>query len=202
MSARTPFITGQDYTLFHNEQILSSGTVGIALSGERLDLIVEHTGFKALSEPMEITKSQGNIVLEVQGLRASRLLVDQVSKTRNETFKDDSRLFVKLIDGDKDAIVAVTGGDITKGALALDTTMDIRSGMLIQFLRYSANTVSDETAALVRFGVQDKEGTTCVDASNKQGLIAHSEEGVLYAHENVLMGFQHCNVAGSSASLK
>ena len=54
LTAQTPFITGRPHTLFHNGQIHSSGTVGIALP-RRFSSDIEY-GLDPLTEPYRVNR--------------------------------------------------------------------------------------------------------------------------------------------------
>ncbi|KAF8886103.1 hypothetical protein CPB85DRAFT_1420049 [Mucidula mucida] len=95
IATSTPFITGRPFTLFHNSNIYDSGAVGLALINRpRLTSTLDFLGLSALSEPMTVTQSKGNLVNTLDGRNPTQLLLDALKKkgmnvATSRWFKDD-----------------------------------------------------------------------------------------------------------------
>lgn len=143
-----------------------------------------------LGESMRITSCRGNIILSLENTSASRELVIQAKNAR-------SKLYAKISRGEKWMFVGVVGGDISKGALALATIMDLCVGDMCQFYtdvsESGTEKVDDE---VVLYAV--KEGVNVVG----QGLVVGSESGYIAAGEQTNAIGQHIsNVPGSMTRL-
>lgn len=139
-AAQTPFLNGKPCTLFLDRTILYQGSVGLAFLKSRNEKPKTVIDFDASSlypiteAPLKITKCQGNIILKVQGGDgAAKVLVDRVHE--DESKNSDQTLIAKLSNNHQSAFVAVTGGDLSKGALSLDTLADIHPGTMVEFYR-------------------------------------------------------------------
>ncbi|KAH6569877.1 hypothetical protein BASA50_003619 [Batrachochytrium salamandrivorans] len=167
IGSRTPFITGRPFTLFLNNQVLSGGAVGVSFSGPyspgqqlsfgkdifkpRLDL--EHSEFTSITSSMVISRCRGNIVLELDGKNASRELLMRIQNARVAA-PSDYKIYAHITDPqtDKIGIYALSGGDLAKGTLAIDTTHDLQEGMTIVLMTLRdepdlKTLVSSETSA-------------------------------------------------------
>ena len=58
IGASTPFVTGQPFALFCQQEMLSAGMVGFAAYDDHLgqDISIEHPSLETLGEPMTITR--------------------------------------------------------------------------------------------------------------------------------------------------
>jgi small ligand-binding sensory domain FIST len=223
ITSKTPFINGKHHTIFYNDIIYESGTVGIAFENSSM-MEIKYEGVEAIGGVFEITKCRGNIILEIRGENASKMLVKQVQEsTLKSHFKDSADLFVKVIkDGgfnvdntpkQGEAVFKVTGGDITKGTLAIDTKSDLCVGMKVQFMRQigSGNMTRTDASGVFRFGVKEKEDYVKKvihqeHLSENQWIEGmdvdvKSEEGVVVYSNGVLDGFQLMNVPGISVEM-
>lgn len=57
----TPFITGQPFSLFHNNNIFSRGTIGVAFTAEspnefKNQFQIEHPSLSTIGDPLKITR--------------------------------------------------------------------------------------------------------------------------------------------------
>lgn len=212
ITAKTPFINGKSCTMFYNDKVYESGTVGIAFKNSGT-LAIKYNGLEPIGGLFEITKSQGNIILEIKGENASKMLVKQVQDSILKShFKDSADLFVKVVkdeglDKQVEAVLKITGGDITKGTLAIDTKSDLCIGMKVQFMRLIESKTFPDASGEFRFGVMEKEDyiTKIVEeevSSENQWVVgmsidAKSEEGVVVSSNDVLDKFQLLNVPGT-----
>ncbi|KAF8880616.1 hypothetical protein CPB85DRAFT_1442968 [Mucidula mucida] len=95
IATSTPFITGRPFTLFRNNDIHDSGAVGLALNHRpRLTYTLDFLGLSALSEPMTVTQSEGNLVNTLDGRNPIQLLLDAPKKkgmdvATSHWFKDE-----------------------------------------------------------------------------------------------------------------
>ncbi|KAJ1939968.1 hypothetical protein FBU59_003950 [Linderina macrospora] len=144
VGTQTPFVNGREFTLFGNSKVYDSGIVGLAFVDGEQGLCKEDfkaigvacSGLEAVTEPQQIVRCKGNVVLELEDGEAARSLIAAVRRRRLETGSQslDHRLFAKIADGEESLVFQVTGGDPAKGGLAIDTLKDISVGQSIQFL--------------------------------------------------------------------
>ncbi|KAI8924886.1 hypothetical protein BC831DRAFT_463288 [Entophlyctis helioformis] len=152
VGARTPFSTGRPFTLFYNDQVMSGGAVGLALSGRGSSQGHHNTGmgnetvgyvdldlnaYEPLTEPIAISRCRGNIILELDGRNATREILQQIEKSKMEA-PSDYRLNVVVQDPavGRTGVFALSGGDLAKGTLAIDMLADLAPGMTVQLLRF------------------------------------------------------------------
>ncbi|KAH9970274.1 hypothetical protein BGW80DRAFT_1461387 [Lactifluus volemus] len=78
----TPFATGRPYILLYDGSVNSSGAVGIALSaGPRPTLQTTFHGLRAITEPLKVTRSEGNLVNELDNVNLTTLLISAIEKS-------------------------------------------------------------------------------------------------------------------------
>lgn len=122
----TPFITGKAHTLFFNDQVLSSGSVGL-VSEFTNQLVYED--FQPLSEPMDMDDCKGNMILSIKGLNPTSILIQSVANEKNGS------LFIKT----QNHFKRILGGDFAKGCLAIDSSEPLQPGS-VQFFKCAQNT--------------------------------------------------------------
>ncbi|KAJ1815138.1 hypothetical protein LPJ75_002476, partial [Coemansia sp. RSA 2598] len=181
VGSQTPFFNGREHTLFDGNGLYESGVVGVAFvrrqgafsaRGSRAaeQPQVSYTGLRAISDVLEIRRSKGNVVLEVENGEAAHQLIASIRKQRiseGASGATESRLFAKITSSRDSAsggvVLQVTGGDPTKGGLAIDTTKDIEPGHFIQFMMLdslpcSASSPESIGRPVLRFGASDYSG--------------------------------------------
>lgn len=282
-ASQTPFLNGKPYSLFYNDKVLSGGCVGVAIvrakreeenglstaSNSRvkpptttatsisLDFMSNTDLYSISADPLLITKSRGNIVLEVghgkdgENKKTSAVLVNQVhqdskakagyaplpkenqdKKTKASSRKvqeskgkeENMKIYAKLQQemSGQYAFIPVVGGDLSKGALALDTLMDIEPSTQtsLEFYRSSMSPTTysssrpriDAPNALLTFSaalVMEENNTTKesvtggIQGEKKEGnIVVSSEQGFLYATKSTLGGFQVSTIPRSFAALQ
>ncbi len=142
-------------------------------------------------EPLLITKAQGNIVLEVDGKKASQVLIQQIASESSKN--KDHQLFVRLTNQNHlNGFFSVTSGDVSKGALAIDTLTTIQPGWSLTFHRRGTPLGGDSAkceAALtlsvvepIHFAFQVETIQDCMELT--------SELGIIQSDSSVLNGYQ------------
>ncbi|KAI8822922.1 uncharacterized protein EV422DRAFT_522670 [Fimicolochytrium jonesii] len=157
IGAMTPFATGRPHTLYYNDKVYSGGVIGAALLSKSLQPIAStgYTDLEDIGEPTVITNARGNIILALDGTNAAKeLLGFMKDREMNKHVSAEKQLYVRVEDGKGSTVCRVTGGDPTKGTLALDTVKDLESGMVVRFLHYVGGKVKPFTAGT---GVQDTD---------------------------------------------
>ncbi|KAG0308553.1 hypothetical protein BGZ98_007639 [Dissophora globulifera] len=159
LASSTPFITGKPVTMYYDGKVVQDGVLGvsvvretIASSSDRSEddrnrrptlTTLEYPSLAPLGPAMQITKCRGNIILELNDSNATRLLLDRLQSTTltkdKEYFlatgepteaKDSQEFNVNM----KEAMVyKITGGDPSKGNMAVDTVHDLNVGQWVQF---------------------------------------------------------------------
>ncbi|KAJ2230788.1 hypothetical protein H4R99_006248 [Coemansia sp. RSA 1722] len=236
VGSQTPFFNGREFTLFGSNQVYESGVVGVAfvrsqgVSSDNSRAVeqpqVAYTGLRAISDVLEIRRSKGNVVLEVENGEAAHQLIASIRKQRKSLSSDrssENRLFAKITPSKESmlnsgVVLQVTGGDPAKGGLAIDTTKDIEPGRFIQFMMLedsSAASLPESTdQPTLRFTAKEYSGMAepaCTDAGTSIATNVFggaTEGGFVYSIsstgsksntiKSVLSGSAECAVPGSS----
>lgn len=158
VGSSTPFHspTHAPYTLFFNDQLVSSGAVGVAIVDEaparRIE--VEYAGLEPLAEPLEVTSAKGNIVLTLANQNAARLLLHAVQQLPTSSDKGANSMYTRQEEKEKEFFAAVfealpgkipdlslarhvskiMAGDPSRGAISVSTEVEIPVGSYLLFL--------------------------------------------------------------------
>ncbi|KAG0048322.1 hypothetical protein BGZ83_006695 [Gryganskiella cystojenkinii] len=185
IASSTPFITGRPVTMFYDGKWVQDGVVGVAItktkdvqaSKEKHTASIEYPSLATLGPAMKITRCRGNIILELDESNATRLLLDRLKATPLTKDKEyflatgtpattaDSDKDVQL-DMSKATVYKITGGDPSKGNMAVDTVHDLAVGQWVQFIHHDKvqdhghfdPTVTNDSA-LIRFTISDPNNT-------------------------------------------
>jgi len=133
----TPFVTGRPYTLIHNGSVHSTGAVGIALSaGPRPALQTAYPGLRAITPPLKVTASEGNLVHELDNRNPIALLISAIEESAlvGKAAKDDEFYLGVLRDGDDELrqVHHITSGGPSRGTMALETETAPGEGTSVQ----------------------------------------------------------------------
>ena len=151
--------------LFLDGEVLRSGAIGLALDGNiTVDTVVAQ-GCRPIGKPMRISKSERNMLLELDDVPPMEVLRDML-KTLPDRDQDLIRhsLFLgvvmdELIDNPVQGdflIRNVVGMDQSTGALAIGEML--KEGQLVQFhLRDAETSADDLTAVLSRYADEHRE---------------------------------------------
>ncbi|KAI0316657.1 hypothetical protein OF83DRAFT_1059991 [Amylostereum chailletii] len=130
IAASTPFVTGRPYTLFHNTSVYSSGAVGIALSHHSSVDIPPHLrtdfpGLTPMTDVLTVTRSEGNLVHELDAANPSRLLLDSIAALGidGDAAKED-KFFLGVLPDDSTTcsqMYHIMSGDPSRGTIALES---------------------------------------------------------------------------------
>ncbi|KAH9829639.1 uncharacterized protein C8Q71DRAFT_717897 [Rhodofomes roseus] len=157
VASSTPFITGRPYTLFHGKSVYSSGAVGLCIhSSTPPELQVGFPGLQALTQPMVVTESEGNLILALDDKNPSRILLAAIESGKNfsatddqsakllKIMKDDS-FFLGVLDDNAGhgaskirQVYHITSGDPSRGSLALESE-SAPQGATVQIYRSPAH---------------------------------------------------------------
>ncbi|KAI0375818.1 hypothetical protein BV20DRAFT_18529 [Pilatotrama ljubarskyi] len=144
IGSSTPFITGRPYTLFHNDSIHSSGAVGVCLSSPiRPYTQSAFPGLEAITRPMIVTSSEGNLVNALDNANPSRLLLHAIQShpslgpLAEQGISSELKLYMGTLKQkggthELDQLYYVMSGDPSRGSLALDTDAAPAEGALVQ----------------------------------------------------------------------
>ncbi|KAF9934314.1 hypothetical protein FBU30_002453 [Linnemannia zychae] len=154
MASSTPFITGRPVTMFYDGQLVQDGVLGVSiLKKPRNEQTPEETikvtypSMSPLGPAMQITRCRGNIILDLDESNPTRLLLDRLKST---TLTKDKEYFLATgqpvsatatddeaqIDMSKATVYKITGGDPSKGNMAVDTVHDLQPGQWVQFIHH------------------------------------------------------------------
>ncbi|KAF8940122.1 hypothetical protein BGZ47_007877 [Haplosporangium gracile] len=150
MASSTPFITGRPVTMFYDGQLVQDGVLGVSIlkrpAAKQETTSVTYPSMSPLGPAMQITRCRGNIILELDESNATRLLLDRLQAT---TLTKDKEYFlatgepttatsgsVAQVDMSKATVYKITGGDPSKGNMAVDTVHDLQVGQWVQFIHH------------------------------------------------------------------
>ncbi|KAK3831169.1 MAG: hypothetical protein J3R72DRAFT_247827 [Linnemannia gamsii] len=148
MASSTPFITGRAVTMFYDGQLVQDGVLGVSIlktkKAEKDETTVSYPSMSPLGPAMQITRCRGNIILELDEANATRLLLDRLQAT---TLTKDKEYFLATgepnssgsdaqVDMSKATVYKITGGDPSKGNMAVDTVHDLQVGQWVQFIHH------------------------------------------------------------------
>ncbi|OJT13297.1 hypothetical protein TRAPUB_10063 [Trametes pubescens] len=140
----TPFVTGRPYTLFHNERIHSDGAVGVCLSSSaRPAAYSVFPGLEAITRPMIVTDSDGNLVNSLDHANPSSLLLHAIKNHpavagSAQGISPDLRLYIGTLhqkaNGHQELVQlsSIMSGDPSRGSIALDAEGAPAEGSLVQ----------------------------------------------------------------------
>ena len=151
--------------LFLDDQVLRTGAIGLALDGNiTVDTVVAQ-GCRPIGSPMRISKSDRNMLLELEGeapMAVLRNLYQEVPKRDQELLGNSLFLGVvmdELIDNPVQGdflIRNVVGMDQSTGGLAIGEML--KEGQLVQFhLRDAETSTDDLQAVLGRYADEHRE---------------------------------------------
>ncbi|KAH7052933.1 hypothetical protein BKA57DRAFT_491123 [Linnemannia elongata] len=150
MASSTPFITGRPVTMFYDGQLIQDGVLGVSIlkrpAAKQETTSVTYPSMSPLGPAMQITRCRGNIILELDESNATRLLLDRLQAT---TLTKDKEYFLATgepttatsespaqVDMSKATVYKITGGDPSKGNMAVDTVHDLQIGQWVQFIHH------------------------------------------------------------------
>ncbi len=151
--------------LFLDEQVLRSGAIGLALDGNIIVDTVVAQGCRPIGQPMRISKSDRNMLVELEGrppMEVLRSMVEGLPEKDRELMGHSLFLGVVMdelienpVQGDF-LIRNVMGMDSNTGSLAIGETL--KEGQLVQFhLRDAETSTDDLLAVLTRYADENRE---------------------------------------------
>ncbi|CEL55557.1 hypothetical protein RSOLAG1IB_01569 [Rhizoctonia solani AG-1 IB] len=160
IGSSTPFITGRPFTLFGGTSIFSDGAVGIALLGQpATSTDINFDNIYALSEPMEVTQAQTNLIETLDKGNPVESLMMAMKATGG--VRKDQDIYLGTINDftpnrkaydsgvrtyNYNRLYKITAGGPSRGSLLLDATEGPRAGTKVQFATVSPSRKS--TSAL------------------------------------------------------
>ncbi|KAI7852046.1 hypothetical protein BDC45DRAFT_485714 [Circinella umbellata] len=166
IGASTPFITGEPYALFCQQEILGGGIVGFASYNDQPvnELEVKHTSLEPLGDLLTITRCRGNIILDLDQAGATGLLLELIQQGQSARIAKDQEFYMGIYPTDSDdlskmTVNRITSGDPSRGNMSIDTTADLQVGQRVQFMKRRASDNVLVPAEKMIFGVVDKDHT-------------------------------------------
>jgi len=194
-------VTGRPYTLIFNGSVTSSGAVGIAFSaGRRPTLKTAFPGLRAVTPPLKVTRSEGNLVNELNNGNPTALLVSAANALVGKAEIDDAFYLGVLRDGDLWQVFRIMSGGPSRGAMALETETAPEEGTSVQ-LFYCPKDAAAPTAAphatakntLTFVSVPQSESTLA--GQGDDDTVTVLEETFLAASENGFMLSRDAEIA-------
>ena len=136
---------------------------------------------------------------------ATKSLFDPIDKKKLNSLTADGRVVVRLTDPrtGQSGIYGLSGGDMARGTLAVDTSVDIIEGMEIQVLgkKHHSDDILSKSSVSVSFeciSMSEPSDASQIEQSDFvcDSIVAGSELGVIYSDpsKKSLGGYHLCNV--------
>ncbi len=216
VASQTPFLTGSPSTMIYNGRLVTAGGLGLGLTKAMTMPVMHHSSLKRLSEPLVITKAQGNILITLDGQPATYALLERIraKSTSGLVLSKETRLFGQIdhesqseasIDENK-PMIRIIAGDPGKGSMALSGGYRVREGDRMQMYyqdTYVAANVAEGTplihfeglAAEERHSDQIKEAGEGEESSSECWFGGASEGGLVTGGKG--RGSWVCEASGS-----
>ncbi|KAI0750975.1 hypothetical protein C8Q80DRAFT_1154839 [Daedaleopsis nitida] len=162
IATSTPFVTGRPYTLFHDDDIHSDGAVGVCLSSPACAThSSEFPGLEAITRPMLVTSSEGNLVNALDNANPSRLLLHAIqthptlNNLADQNLSKELRIYMGTLKRQGgvhtlDQLFYITSGDPSRGSIALDSDTAPPEGTLVQMFLLPPSSNPDILSGLQR----------------------------------------------------
>ncbi|CAG8514750.1 975_t:CDS:2, partial [Racocetra persica] len=135
------------FSLFKDSSMLSRGIVGIAFTSMtststiKKQIQVNHQALCSIGEPLKITRCQGNIILELDGLNPTNLLLKRFQYGNiDQTMSKETEYYLGIYDIenklDESMLIVnkILSGDPVRGNMAIDTTKNLKNGQFVKFM--------------------------------------------------------------------
>ncbi|CAG8552882.1 14992_t:CDS:2 [Rhizophagus irregularis] len=222
------FPTSQPFSLFHNNNIFSRGTIGVALTAEspnefKNQFQIEHPSLSTIGDPLKITSCRGNIILKLDGTNPTKLLLDKLQFVDDKNFlSKETELYIGLYNSDNKEnqldestliVYKISSGDPVKGNLAVDTMMDLKEGQFVKLfykknepdtilLQNKLKDQNDETQIILTMTDQDTmDSTSLLRLNNNKNIFGATSENGIIIGKGKNENTWVCNVPYSTASL-
>ncbi|KAF8505350.1 hypothetical protein BU17DRAFT_57934 [Hysterangium stoloniferum] len=130
IASSTPFINGRPFTLFFNDEVHSSGAVGVALRTPKfLEPTICFGGLEPLAAELGVvTQSEGNLIRQINGSNAAQVLIDAIATTGRRIAKEDD-IYIRMsrTEASSSRIYKVLSGGPSRGFIALDTDEAVKT---------------------------------------------------------------------------
>ena len=165
-----------DNVLFRNDQVLSTGTVGISLSGPIDVQTVVSQGCRPIGEPMVITKARENVIQQLGGKPALGKLQEMVESLspRDRTLLENGLLMGRVMTEYRDKFTRgdflvrnVVGVGQKDGSIALADM--VRVGQTVQFHVRDAESATEDLTLLLEQSSQSKAAGGLLFSCNGRG---------------------------------
>ncbi|OCH91133.1 hypothetical protein OBBRIDRAFT_792643 [Obba rivulosa] len=200
LASSTPFVTGRPFTLFYGSAVHSSGAVGVCLtSAPAPHMSADFPGLQALTDPLQVTSAEGNLIHSLGGANPSRLLLSAIQKANSATKAELSRMkedqyYLGVLRG-KDStggieqIYHIASGDPSRGSLALDSEAAPGEGAIVQLYHLPAHSRPDVLSRLLQSTAQstDKHRTMVFAAASADTAFVTSAAATVEGNSDILV---------------
>lgn len=188
VGAQTPFINGRDFTLVKDTDTYSSGMAGFVFTSQEMSVAIDYDGgLEPISQTLRIQRCKGNVVLDIEHADAAHMVI---ASARG---RQDKRLYARISNEGQlqHRVFRVTGGNPSKGGLAIDTLRDIPAGSYIQFMMAKTPGIGNPAVSFNGSGIATEHGFVYGAPSWGNSI----DDGSIFT------GSTECDVPGSSAAL-
>ncbi|KZT28816.1 hypothetical protein NEOLEDRAFT_1129049 [Neolentinus lepideus HHB14362 ss-1] len=146
IASSTPFLTGRPFTLFRNGEIHSDGAVGIATTKHSTASNVEFHGLRAITDVHQITRSDGNLVQELDGSNPTGLLLNAIRKSgAGNGLAQDEEYFLGVLRNDRLwQVYRIMSGDPSRGTMSLESGVAPPVGASVKLYHLQKDSRADE----------------------------------------------------------
>jgi len=146
IASSTPFVTGRPYTMLYGDKVYSSGAIGLAFKRTIMPLpSVTYNGITPFSEEMRVTKSIGNLILEIDNDNPVQKLERAIENVGRTPDRDDVYLIAVYNEENRShmtKVYQITAGSPSRGSLSLEGEYAPKPDQVVKFCILDPNAFS------------------------------------------------------------
>ncbi|WVO13484.1 hypothetical protein L204_101104 [Cryptococcus depauperatus] len=204
LTAPTPFITNRPHTLLYNDQIVNSGTVGIAIE-DREKSSKMNFGLSAVADPLTINHAKGNLLLKVEGSDSNptQLLIKAIQGRGGCGITKENEFYLGFLEnGEVTRVIKILSGDPSRGAMSLETEEPLVAGQTVQFMHRTTalNEPKPLPHSMTFYSLPRMEQIVEYSIGQPRvvdGFFACTEGGIIYSNPSTFV----CTAPGAVATI-
>lgn len=192
VAASTPFVTGRPFTLLHDQLVYSAGAVGLALiSPIKPTVVSAFPGLKAITPVLTVTRSEGNLVHELDCGNPSQLLLTAIQKSGidSEAAKIDDFCLSVIREDQPTQVYRIMSGDPKRGTMSLESDAAPVEGTSVQLCHRSVGASTELPRSLLEGNPQRQTLTFLTSLSDvaPDRLTQTKGQGNIQVFENTFL---------------